>query len=114
VTVKGHSLGSTLAMLCTFDVVETRANVSPGDDRVALVCVFSFAGPLIGKEAVRAGAGHAAEFVEQSVQLFRADPNVVCHRRPTLSLSLQISSCFIQCVWSYLTCLCACLCRPAT
>ena len=97
-TVKGHSLGSTLAMLCTFDVMETRANVSSGDDRVAPMCVFSFTGPLIGKEAVQAGTGRAAEFVERSVQLFRADPNVVCRRRPTLSLSLQIPSCFIQCV----------------
>jgi hypothetical protein len=51
VTVKGHSLGSTLAMLCAFNVVETRANVSRGDDRVALVCVFSFIGPLIGNIA---------------------------------------------------------------
>jgi hypothetical protein len=51
VTVKGHSLGSTLAMLCAFDDVETHANVSPGDDRVAPVCVFSFAGPLIGNVA---------------------------------------------------------------
>jgi hypothetical protein len=50
-TVKGHSLGSTLAMLCAFDVVETRANVSPGDDRVAPVCVFSFVGLLIGNVA---------------------------------------------------------------
>jgi hypothetical protein len=98
VTIKGHSLGSMLAMLCAFDVMETRANVSPGDGRVALVCVFSFVGPLIGKEAVRAGAGRAAEFVEWSVQLFRADPNAVCRRCPTLSLSLQIPSCFIQCV----------------
>jgi hypothetical protein len=51
VTVKGHSLGSTLAMLCAFDVVEIRANVLPGDERVASVCVFFFVGLLIGNVA---------------------------------------------------------------
>lgn len=52
VTVTGHSLGSALAMLCAFDIAETRANVSPGD-RVAPVCVFSFAGPRVGNVAFR-------------------------------------------------------------
>jgi hypothetical protein len=88
-------------MLCAFDVMETCANVSLGDVRVASVCV------LLRRPAhrercfpdmVRAGARRAAEFMERTVQLFRADPNVVCHRRPILSLSLQIFSCFIQCV----------------
>ncbi|CAD6240175.1 unnamed protein product [Miscanthus lutarioriparius] len=53
VMVTGHSLGNALAMLCAFDVAQTRANASPDDSRVAAVCVFSFPGPRVGNVGFR-------------------------------------------------------------
>uniref|UniRef100_A0A0D9WG41 Fungal lipase-type domain-containing protein n=1 Tax=Leersia perrieri TaxID=77586 RepID=A0A0D9WG41_9ORYZ len=47
ITVTGHSLGSALAMICAYDIAESRANVH-GDRRAAEVCVYSFAGPRVG------------------------------------------------------------------
>ncbi|KAJ8899330.1 hypothetical protein K2173_018304 [Erythroxylum novogranatense] len=47
ITITGHSLGSALAMLSAYDIVETGLNVLP-DSRALPVCVFSFSGPRVG------------------------------------------------------------------
>ncbi|XP_061338080.1 phospholipase A1-Igamma1, chloroplastic-like [Gastrolobium bilobum] len=47
VTITGHSLGSALAMLSAYDIVETGLNVM-GDGRVVPVSVMSFSGPRVG------------------------------------------------------------------
>lgn len=47
ITVTGHSLGSALAILSAYDIVETGLNVMM-DGRVAPVTVFSFSGPRVG------------------------------------------------------------------
>lgn len=47
ITVTGHSLGSALAILNVYDIVETGINIM-GDGRVIPVCVFSFSGPRVG------------------------------------------------------------------
>lgn len=47
ITITGHSLGSALAILSGYDIVETGLNVL-GDSRAVPVCVFSFAGPRVG------------------------------------------------------------------
>ncbi|KAE8676213.1 hypothetical protein F3Y22_tig00111621pilonHSYRG00325 [Hibiscus syriacus] len=43
-TITGHSLGSTLAILSAYDIVETGLNVLQ-DTRAVPVTVFSFSGP---------------------------------------------------------------------
>ncbi|GFY98840.1 alpha/beta-Hydrolases superfamily protein [Actinidia rufa] len=47
ISIMGHSLGSALAMLSGFDIVETGLNVTT-DGRKIPVCIFSFAGPRVG------------------------------------------------------------------
>ncbi|KAL5988907.1 Phospholipase A1-Igamma1, chloroplastic [Asimina triloba] len=47
ITITGHSLGSALAILSAYDMVETGLNVG-NDGRVVPVCVFSFSGPRVG------------------------------------------------------------------
>uniref|UniRef100_A0A2P2ILL1 Uncharacterized protein MANES_05G084600 n=1 Tax=Rhizophora mucronata TaxID=61149 RepID=A0A2P2ILL1_RHIMU len=47
ITITGHSLGSALAMLSAYDIVETGVHVRP-DSRALPVCVFSFSGPRVG------------------------------------------------------------------
>ncbi|XP_052185519.1 phospholipase A1-Igamma1, chloroplastic-like [Diospyros lotus] len=47
ITMTGHSLGSALAILSGYDIVEAAVNVM-GDGRVAPVCVFSYSGPRVG------------------------------------------------------------------
>ncbi|XP_057472791.1 phospholipase A1-Igamma1, chloroplastic-like [Actinidia eriantha] len=47
ITITGHSLGSALALLSGYDIVETGINVL-GDSRAIPVCVFSFSGPRVG------------------------------------------------------------------
>lgn len=47
ITITGHSLGSALAMLSGYDIVETGINVLP-DTRAVPVCVYSFSGPRVG------------------------------------------------------------------
>ncbi|KAK7336815.1 hypothetical protein VNO77_17363 [Canavalia gladiata] len=47
VTITGHSLGSAMAILSAFDIVETGLNTGR-DGRRAHVSVFSFSGPRVG------------------------------------------------------------------
>jgi len=47
VTVTGHSLGSAMAVLSAFDIVENGVNVGKGG-RKAHVSVFGFSGPRVG------------------------------------------------------------------
>lgn len=47
VTIVGHSLGSAMAILSAFDIVESGVSVM-GDGRKAHVSVFSFSGPRVG------------------------------------------------------------------
>ncbi|XP_059298480.1 phospholipase A1-Igamma2, chloroplastic-like [Lycium ferocissimum] len=47
ITVTGHSLGSALAMLSAYDIVETGLNVR-ADTSAVPICVFSFSGPRVG------------------------------------------------------------------
>ncbi|KAK9137674.1 hypothetical protein Sjap_008268 [Stephania japonica] len=47
ITFTGHSLGSALATLSAYDVVETGLNIMD-DGRVVPVCVFSYSGPRVG------------------------------------------------------------------
>ncbi|KAH9785563.1 phospholipase A1-Igamma2 [Citrus sinensis] len=47
ITVTGHSLGSALAILSAYDIVETGINVLR-DSRAVPVCVYSFSGPRVG------------------------------------------------------------------
>ncbi|KAI8574473.1 hypothetical protein RHMOL_Rhmol01G0356900 [Rhododendron molle] len=47
VTITGHSLGSALAIVSGYDIVETGINVMD-DSRVVPVCVYSFSGPRVG------------------------------------------------------------------
>ncbi|GFY98839.1 alpha/beta-Hydrolases superfamily protein [Actinidia rufa] len=47
ITITGHSLGSALALLSGYDIVETGINVL-GDSRAIPVCVFSYSGPRVG------------------------------------------------------------------
>lgn len=46
ITVTGHSLGSALAILCAYDMAETKLNVVNGE--TIPLTVFSFAGPRVG------------------------------------------------------------------
>ncbi|KAF7033457.1 hypothetical protein CFC21_044554 [Triticum aestivum] len=52
VTVTGHSLGAALAVLCAYDIAETRVNVSTTGAK-APVCVFSYSGPRVGNPMFR-------------------------------------------------------------
>ncbi|XVF21668.1 hypothetical protein REPUB_Repub12eG0110000 [Reevesia pubescens] len=47
ITISGHSLGSALAILSAYDIVETGLNVLK-DSRAVPVSVFSFSGPRVG------------------------------------------------------------------
>ncbi|KAH7863314.1 hypothetical protein Vadar_016052 [Vaccinium darrowii] len=47
VTITGHSLGSALAILSGYDIVDKGINAM-GDSRVVPVCVYSFSGPRVG------------------------------------------------------------------
>ncbi|OVA16237.1 Lipase [Macleaya cordata] len=47
ITITGHSLGSALAILSSYDLVETGLNVM-NDGRAVPVSVFSFSGPRVG------------------------------------------------------------------
>lgn len=47
ITVTGHSLGSALAILSAYDLVETGLNVKADTSGVP-ICVFSFSGPRVG------------------------------------------------------------------
>ncbi|KAL8092617.1 hypothetical protein AgCh_034761 [Apium graveolens] len=47
ITITGHSLGSALALLSAYDIVETGINVM-ADTRAIPVSVFSFSGPRVG------------------------------------------------------------------
>ncbi|XP_042515607.1 phospholipase A1-Igamma2, chloroplastic-like [Macadamia integrifolia] len=47
ITITGHSLGSALAILSAYDIVETGLNLTD-DGRAVPVCVFSFSGPRVG------------------------------------------------------------------
>ncbi|KAJ9188049.1 hypothetical protein P3X46_003444 [Hevea brasiliensis] len=47
ITITGHSLGSALAILSAYDIVETGLHVMQ-DCRALPVCVFSFSGPRVG------------------------------------------------------------------
>ncbi|KAK6286400.1 hypothetical protein POUND7_012579 [Theobroma cacao] len=47
ITITGHSLGSALAILSAYDIVETGLNVLQ-DSRAVPVSVFSFSGPRVG------------------------------------------------------------------
>lgn len=47
ITVTGHSLGSALAILSAYDIVETGLNVK-ADTSAVPICVFSFSGPRVG------------------------------------------------------------------
>ncbi|MCD9642867.1 hypothetical protein HAX54_029908 [Datura stramonium] len=47
ITVTGHSLGSALAILSAYDIVETGLNVR-ADASAVPICVFSFSGPRVG------------------------------------------------------------------
>lgn len=47
ITVTGHSLGSALAILSAYDIVETGLNIR-ADTRTVPIGVFSFAGPRVG------------------------------------------------------------------
>ncbi|XP_049407089.1 phospholipase A1-Igamma2, chloroplastic-like isoform X3 [Solanum stenotomum] len=47
ITVIGHNLGSALAILSAYDIVETGLNVK-ADTSVVPICVFSFSGPRVG------------------------------------------------------------------
>ncbi|XWS36370.1 hypothetical protein CRYUN_Cryun20dG0079400 [Craigia yunnanensis] len=47
ITITGHSLGSALAILSAYDIVETGLNVLK-DSRAVPVSVFSFSGPRVG------------------------------------------------------------------
>ncbi|KAL6952888.1 Phospholipase A1-Igamma2, chloroplastic [Sarracenia purpurea var. burkii] len=47
ITITGHSLGSALATLSAYDIVETGLNVM-GNGRAVPVCVISFSGPRVG------------------------------------------------------------------
>ncbi|KAA8550801.1 hypothetical protein F0562_002485 [Nyssa sinensis] len=47
ITITGHSLGSALAILSAYDIVETGLNVMD-NSRAVPVCVFSFSGPRVG------------------------------------------------------------------
>ncbi|XP_044974396.1 phospholipase A1-Igamma1, chloroplastic-like isoform X2 [Hordeum vulgare subsp. vulgare] len=51
ITVTGHSLGSSLAILSAYDVAESAANLSNG--KRAAVCVYSFSGPRVGNGRFR-------------------------------------------------------------
>ncbi|PIA31508.1 hypothetical protein AQUCO_04900068v1 [Aquilegia coerulea] len=47
ITITGHSLGSALAILSAYDIVETGMNIMD-DSRAVPVTVFSFSGPRVG------------------------------------------------------------------
>ncbi|KAM0821734.1 hypothetical protein ACQ4PT_071992 [Festuca glaucescens] len=53
VSVTGHSLGSSLAVLSAYDIAESGANLISGDGRRAAVCVYSFSGPRVGNGRFR-------------------------------------------------------------
>lgn len=52
ITVTGHSLGSALAILSAYDIVETGLNVLP-NGRAVPVSVLSFSGPRVGNVRFR-------------------------------------------------------------
>ncbi|KAE8666997.1 Phospholipase A1-Igamma1 [Hibiscus syriacus] len=52
ITITGHSLGSALAILSAYDIVETGLNVL-NDCRAVPVSVFSFSGPRVGNVRFR-------------------------------------------------------------
>lgn len=47
ITITGHSLGSSLAILNAYDIAESRLNKME-DERDVPICVFSFSGPRVG------------------------------------------------------------------
>uniref|UniRef100_A0ACD5TGV4 Uncharacterized protein n=1 Tax=Avena sativa TaxID=4498 RepID=A0ACD5TGV4_AVESA len=54
ISVTGHSLGSSLAVLSAYDIAESGANLISGDGkRAAPVCVYSFSGPRVGNGRFR-------------------------------------------------------------
>lgn len=53
VTLAGHSMGSSLALLLGYDLAELGLNRNPHDGRVIPVTVFSFAGPRVGNLGFR-------------------------------------------------------------
>ncbi|XP_027351047.1 phospholipase A1-Igamma1, chloroplastic-like [Abrus precatorius] len=88
VTITGHSLGSAMAILSAFDIVETGLHVRT-DGRRAHVSVFSFSGPRVGnmrfKERLEEKLGikvlrvhNTHDLVPQSPGLFFNESSPAC------------------------------------
>ncbi|KAK3120004.1 hypothetical protein QOZ80_9AG0679310 [Eleusine coracana subsp. coracana] len=53
ITLAGHSMGSSLALLLGYDLAELGLNRNPHDGRIIPITVFSFAGPRVGNREFR-------------------------------------------------------------
>ncbi|RDX91914.1 Phospholipase A1-Igamma1, chloroplastic, partial [Mucuna pruriens] len=80
ITVVGHSLGSAMAILSAFDIVETGVNVGR-DGRKAHVSVFSFSGPRVGnvrfKERLEKNLGIKVLRVHNTHDLVPQSPGLI-------------------------------------
>ncbi|KAM0870716.1 hypothetical protein ACQ4PT_039838 [Festuca glaucescens] len=82
VSVTGHSLGSSLAILSAYDIAESGANLSDDGMRVA-VCVYSFSGPRVGNGRFR--EQFEGEFGVKALRVVNVHDNVP--RMPGLFLN---------------------------
>ncbi|KAA8545728.1 hypothetical protein F0562_020821 [Nyssa sinensis] len=94
ISITGHSLGSTLAILSAHDIVERGLNVTD-NSRTVPVCVFSFSGPRVGNVRFKKkleGLGVKVLRIVNAKDIVPNLPRIICNEKlPKLLMSWSYS-----------------------